>query len=162
MKLIGAVLILLGAVYGYLVYRRSVSQTLQLLRALADDLPLLQWKICVQRHPLPAILAENLRGGISGACLWQPLERRLAQARESLAVCWDQTMDELPVMIAQRLAPLGKLLPLGGDTLSEMIGEVHRELLQMVQEQERQQKLTLRLSAAVSFSAAALLILVLV
>ena len=70
-------------------------------------------------------------------------------------------MDELPKTIAQRLAALGGLLPIGGDALAEVIGEVHRELLQMLQEQERQQQITLRLSAAVSFSVAALLILVL-
>ena len=161
MKFIGALLVLLGAVIVYLVRRRSVAQRLQLLRALADDLPILQWKICVQRCPLPVILAENLSGGISGACLWQPLAQRLMQASESLSVCWEQTLDELPVMIAQRFAPLGKLLPIGGDALSVMIDELHRELLQLVQEEEKRQQLTMRLSAAMSFSAAALLILIL-
>ena len=161
MKLIGATLVLLGAVYGYLVRRRSAAQSLRLLRALADDLPLLQWRICVQRCPLPAILAEDLSGGISGACLWQPLAQRLAQAKESFSSCWDQMMDELPVTIAQRLSPLGRLLPIGGDTLAEVLDEVHRELLQLLQEQEKRQQLTLRLSAAISFSAAALVILVL-
>ena len=161
MKLTGATLILLGAACGYLVRRRSVAQSLLLLRALADDLPVLQWKICVQRCPLPVILAEDLSGGISGACLWQPLAQRLAQAGESFSTCWEEMMDGLPATIAQRLSPLGRLLPIGGDTLSEMLDEVHRELLRLVQEQEKRQQLSLRLTAALSFSAAALLILVL-
>lgn len=161
MKLIGATLIILGAALGYLVRRRSAAQRLQLLRALADDLPLLQWKVCVQRCPLPDILADDLNDGISGELLWRPLAQRLAQASENFSVCWVQTLDELPVMIAQRLAPLGKLLPIGGDALSVVIDEVHRELLRLVQEEEKRQQLTLRLSAAMSFSAAALLILVL-
>ena len=162
LKLIGATLILLGTVYGYLVYRRSALQLLQLVRALADDLPILRCRICVQCCPLPMILAEDLGDGISGVYLWRALAQRLARAQDSLSACWDQTMDELPAPVAQRLAPLGKLLPVGGDTLAEAIGEAHRELLQLVREQEERQQLTLRLSAAVSFSAAALLILILV
>lgn len=155
-------MILLGAAYGYLVYRRAAVRSLQLVRALADDLPVLQCRVCVQRSPLPVILTEDLGGGISGACLWRPLARRLAQGQDSLACCWEQTVDGLPLPVAQRLAPLGKLLSVGGDTLAEAIEEVHSGLLQLAREQEERQRIRLRLSAAVSFSAAALLILVFV
>lgn len=162
MRIMGAALILLGAVYGYLVYRRSAIRTLELLRSLADDLPLLRCKICVHRCALPTILTEDLGRGISGVCLWLPLAQRIAKRRDSLSVCWEQTMDELPLLVAQRLAPLGKLLPVGGDALSKAIEEVHRELLHLAREQEEQQQIKLRLSAAVSVSAAVLLILMFV
>ncbi len=162
MKLMGAVLILFGAAYGNYAYRRSAMWTLHLLRSLADDLPLLQCRICVQRCLLPAILAEDLCHGLGGKHLWVPLAERLARARDPFSLCWEQTMDELPPLIAQRMAPLGKLLPVGGDMLGNAIEEVHRELLLLAREQESRQGVNLRLSAAVSFSAAALLILIFV
>ena len=162
MKLMGTVLILLGAVYGYLVYRRSAMRIPELLRSLADDLPLLRCKICVHRYSLPAVLTEDLGHGISGVYVWLPLAQRLAQKQNSFSACWEQTMDELPILVAQRLAPLGKVLPVGGDTLSKAIEEIHRELHQLAREQEERQRVKLRLSAAVSFSAAALLILIFV
>lgn len=160
MKLVGVVLVFLSAVYGYLVYRCYATQTMQLLRALTDDLQLLRCRICVQRASLPVILTNDLSNGVSGRYLWMPLAERLARAEGSFAVCWERSMDELPAMIAQRLAPLGKLLPVGGDTLARAIDEVYRELSMLAEEQQRSGSVNSRISAAVCFSAAALFILV--
>lgn len=160
MKLVGATMILLGAAYGYLVYRRTAVRSLQLVRALADDLRVLQCRVCVQRCPLPAVLTGDLGEGLSGACLWRPLAQCLARGQDSLPGCWERTVNALPLPVAQRLAPLGKLLSVGGETLARAIEEAHSQLLRLAQEQEGRQRIRLQLSAAVSFSAAALLILI--
>ena len=159
MKLWGVVLIFFSATYGYLVYRHATMLTSRLLRAIADDLPLLQCRICVQRCSLPTIFSEDLCRGLSGRYLWTPLAHRLARGEGTLQVCWDTTMDELPPIIAERLSPLGKLLSVGGDTLSNAIEEVNRGLLLLAQEQQAQQKVRLQLSAAMYFSAATLFVL---
>lgn len=162
MKLWGVVLIFLSAAYGYLLYRHTTMRTLRLLRAIADDLPLLQCRICVQRCSLPAIFSDDLCRGLSGRYLWTPLANRLARAEGTFQACWDSTMDELPPIIAERLSPLGKLLPVGGDTLASAIEEVNRGLLLLAQEEQTQQKVRLQLSAAMYFSAATLFVLVFV
>lgn len=162
MKLGGIVLILFSAGYGYLIYRRSMLCTLRLLREIAEDLQLLAYRICVQRCPLSVILTEDLGRGVSGAYLWTPLAVRIARADGSLDDCWNRTMDELSPLIAQRLLPLGKLLPIGGETLVGAIEEVRKELLRLAREQQEQQMIKLRLSAALCFSAAALFVLVIV
>ncbi|MBR3704982.1 MAG: hypothetical protein IKM11_05805 [Oscillospiraceae bacterium] len=160
MKLMGALLILASAGGGYLVYRHSSMLTLRLLREIADDLPLLRYRICVQRCALPWIIENDLRGGLSGRYLWIPLADNLAHADRSFCICWDQSTGELPPLIAQRLSPLGKLLPAGGELLSDAMDEIHRELLRLACEQQERQTIHQRLSAAVCFSAAALLVLV--
>ena len=160
MKAAGVILVLLSAVYGYLVYRRSATHTLLLLRALTDDLLLLRCRICVQRASLPTILAKDLCHGLSGRYLWEPLSERLTRAEGTFCVCWERSMDELPALIARHLTPLGRLLPVGGDTLSHAIDEVHGELLTLACEQQRCNAVNLRLSAAVCFSAAALFVLI--
>ena len=160
MKLAGSILVIFGAVYGYVVNRQAATQTMRLLRALTDDLRLLRCRVCVQRATLPSILADDLSDGLSGRYLWMPLVARMSRAEGAFADCWDKTMDELPAVIAQCLAPLGKLLPVGGDTLAHAIDEVHRELLALADEQQRSYAVSSRLSAAVCFSAAALFILI--
>lgn len=160
MKLLGSVLVFISALYGYLLYRHGAARTIRLLRELADDLRLLRCRICVQRAALPVILEKDLSDGLSGRYLWMPLAARLARAEGAFDECWERSMDELPLMIAQRLAPLGKLLNLGGNTLERAIDETHRELLLLAQEQQRSSLVNSRLSAAVCFSGAAFLVLV--
>lgn len=162
MKLIGAFLILLSAGYGYFVYRHSTRLTLRLLREIADDLPLLRCRIVVHRCALPHILAEDLGHGLSGKYLWMPLAESLTHTESSFCACWDRAMDQLPPLIVQRLSPLGKLLPVGGDVLESAIEEIHDELVRLLCEQQEKQRMDLRLSAAVCFSAAAFIILVLI
>ena len=160
MKLLGSVLTFISALYGYLVYRRGAVQMIGLLRELADDLQLLKCRICVQRASLPAILENDLSDGLSGKYLWIPLMTRLVHAEGAFDVCWERSVDKLPAMIAQRLAPLGKLLSIGGDTLERALDDVHRELLRTADEQEKMNSVNSRLSAAVCFSGASLLILI--
>lgn len=160
MKLAGIILVFLSAAYGFLLCRQSAVYTLSLLREIADDLPLLSCRICVQRCSLPLILAEDLGHGVSGKHLWIPLAERLACSEDTFCVCWARSIDGLPRMIAQRLSPLGKLMPLGGDVLANALEEIHEELLQIVREQQTQQTVKLRLSAAACFSAATIFILV--
>ena len=160
MKTVGVVLIIFSAGYAYLIYRRCILQTLHLVRSLADDLSLLRCRICVQRASLPVILTNDLSAGVSGKCLWVPLAARLARAEGAFDVCWNRSMDELPPMIAKHLAPLGKLLSVGGETLDRAIDEVHRELMELAEQQQRSSMVNSRLSAAVCFSAAAFFILV--
>ncbi|MBR3704923.1 MAG: hypothetical protein IKM11_05505 [Oscillospiraceae bacterium] len=162
MKLIGAILVLLSAGYGYFVYRHSTRFTLRLLREIADDLPLLQCRICVHRCALPRILAEDLGHGLSGRYLWLPLAADLTHTESSFSECWDRVMDELPPLIAQRLSPLGTLLPVGGNVLESAIEEIHEQLVRLPCEQQKKQQVSLRISAAVCFSAAALFILVMI
>lgn len=159
MKLVGAVMILASAAGGYLVYRRSAVLTLQILRALAEDLALLRCQICVHRRPLPAILDSELNRGIGGAYLWEPLAALLKRCEGTVSFCWESAVKALPPQIAVRLAPVGKLLPVGGDTLARAIDEVREELLALARVQQAQQPARLRLSAAMCFSVAALFIL---
>ena len=58
MKLMGAALVLLGSLGGFLLYRREARCPLILGQALVDDLAVLRWEVCVRRTPLPALLAE--------------------------------------------------------------------------------------------------------
>ena len=160
MKLAGVILILVSAGYGYCVHRRKGMQAMRLLRDLTDDLLLLRCRICVQRASLPLILERDLSSGVSGKYIWVPLAARLARAEGAFDECWESLMDELPEGIAQCLAPLGKLLPVGGDTLASAIDEVHSQLVILADEHRRSTAVSLRLSAAICFSSAALFILI--
>lgn len=160
MRAVGIIMIALSAVGGYSVYRRAALLKLQLIRALAEELALLRCQICIHRRPLPAILDGELCRGVGGEYLWKPLAEFLRRSEGTVQSCWEQAMDELPGMIAVRLAPLGRLLPVGGESLSRAIEEVREELLALAREQQERQSVELRLSAAVCFSLAALFLIV--
>ena len=160
MKLAGVILVFFSAGCGYFLHRRTAAQKECLLRELMDDLQLLRCRICVQRASLPTIITNDLTHGISGRYLWMPLAERLTRAEGTFCVCWNRSMDELPQEIAQRLAPLGELLPVGGETLARSIDELQREFVLLANEQRRENAVSSRLSAAMCFSAAALFILI--
>ena len=155
-------MIFLSAGYGYYIHHHTAQQTMRLLREITDDLLLLRCRVCVQRASLPSILSNDLSRGLSGKWLWKPLAERLAGAEEAFAVCWEKVVDKLPTTVAQRLAPLGRFLPVGGDILAQALDEVHRELTILTREQQRINSVNSRLAAAVCFSVAALFVLVLI
>lgn len=160
MKLAGAIMILISAAGGYLIYRRSAVLTLRLVYAIAEDLALLRCQICVHRRPLPLILSNELNRGPGGEYLWHPLADLLACSEGTICSCWEDAVAALPEVLAVRLAPLGRLLSTGGDTLSCAIDEVRDELLLLARKERTEQAAKLRLSAAMCISAAALFILV--
>lgn len=162
MRAAGIIMIMLSAAGGYYIHRRTAVLRLQLIRALADDLALLRCQICIHRRPLPAILDGELRCGIGGEYLWMPLEELLQRSQGTVQSCWEQAVGGLPDLIAQRLVPLGRLIPIGGEPLARAIDEVREELLVLAHEQRERQSVELRLSAAVCFSLAALFLIVFV
>lgn len=160
MKILGALLILLGAFCGYVVYQRSSMQVLCLSKALADDLAVLRCRICTQRRTLPSVLACDLAQGACAPVLWIPLAHLLEQSEGSVRTCWQTASEALPEPLGRCVSPLGALLPAGGETLSNAVEEARREILAFAGRQQEQQPLKLRLAAAMCFSSAALFILV--
>lgn len=160
MKLMGAALVLLGGLGGFLLYRREARYPLTLGQALLDDLAVLRWEVCVRRAPLPALLVEELDKGAGAAAFWTPLAGMLADA--PLARCWETAASALPEPLGRIMAPLGPLLGAGGEALARAIDEGREELTVYLRAQRQRQSAGERLAAGLCLSGACLLILVLI
>ena len=80
MKWLGAVLVLWGALEGFLLRRRERLLPLRVGQALAEDLEVLRCGVCLCRAPLPEILEHNLAEGEGARYLWGPLAALLSEA----------------------------------------------------------------------------------
>lgn len=156
----GAVLILWGAAALFLQRRREELLPLRLGRALLEDLAVLACQVRVCRTPLPRVLSEHLAEGLGAVWLWRPLLERLG-GEESLPRCWRAAVRALPSPLDRLLAPLGPLLPEGGETLEAAIEETREELTGFVRAEAARQAGQGRITAALCLSGACLLILVL-
>lgn len=165
MRLIGAILIFCGALWGYMKYRAQVMLPLRLARALAGDLAVLRSGVCVNRRPLPALLARELSEGIGAQYVWIPFTNALACSAEGAGMtardCWTQVVDSLPPPLSVWLLPLGPLLGSGGEVVDQAIDEVREELLCYVHTGEERRSEQLKLSAALCFSGACFVVLLL-
>ena len=156
----GAVLILRGAAALFLQRRREELLPLRLGRALLEDLAVLACQVRVCRTPLPRVLSEHLAEGLGAVWLWRPLLERLG-GEEGLPRCWRAAVRALPPPLDRLLAPLGPLLPEGGETLEAAIEETREELTGFVRAEAARQAGQGRITAALCLSGACLLILVL-
>jgi hypothetical protein len=156
----GAVLILWGAAALFLQRRREELLPLRLGRALLEDLAVLACQVRVCRTPLPRVLSEHLAEGLGAVWLWRPLLERLG-GEEGLPRCWRAAVRALPSPLDRLLAPLGPLLPEGGETLEAAIEETREELTGFVRAEAARQAGQGRITAALCLSGACLLILVL-
>ena len=156
----GAVLILWGAAALFLQRRREELLPLRLGRALLEDLAVLSCQVRVCRTPLPRVLSEHLAEGLGAVWLWRPLLERLG-GEEGLPRCWRAAVRALPPPQDSLLAPLGPLLPEGGETLEAAIEETREELTGFVRAEAARQAGQGRITAALCLSGACLLILVL-
>ncbi len=165
MRAMGTVLVLLGAAGAYLLRRRQELRPLQVGQALLGDLAVLRFAICVRRMPLPRVLGENLSQGPGGEALWGPLLAKLRENRGQgvlLYCCWDSTVVALPGELPRILAPLGPLLPAGGERLGAAIDETREELAAYLRAERVKQAQEGRLTAGLCLAGACLLILVLI
>ena len=156
----GAVLILWGAAALFLQRRREELLPLRLGRALLEDLAVLACQVRVCRTPLPRVLSEHLAEGLGAVWLGRPLLERLG-GEEGLPRCWRAAVRALPPPLDRLLAPLGPLLPEGGETLEAAIEETREELTGFVRAEAARQAGQGRITAALCLSGACLLILVL-
>ena len=156
----GAVLILWGAAALFLQRRREELLPLRLGRALLEDLAGEHRQVRVCRTPLPRVLSEHLAEGLGAVWLWRPLLERLG-GEEGLPRCWRAAVRALPPPLDRLLAPLGPLLPEGGETLEAAIEETREELTGFVRAEAARQAGQGRITAALCLSGACLLILVL-
>ena len=165
MRLMGAVLVFCGALWGYMKYRAQVMLPLRVGRALVGDLAVLRSGVCGSRRPLPAILARELSEGPGARYVWIPFQIALACSAEGEGVtvrdCWTHTVDGLPPPLSAWLLPLGPLLGTGGEALGQAIDEVREELLCYVRIGEEKRSEQLKLSAALCFSGACFVVLIL-
>ena len=163
MRVLGALLILSGAAGACLLLRREQLLPLRLGRALLGDLAVLSYQIRVCRAPLPEILEGPLSRGPGAQRLWGPLLERLeAEGEQGIADCWSRAVRPLPPPLGKLLAPLGPLLPAGGEPLSAAIEETREELTRFLREETVRQAAQSRITTALCLAGACLVILVLI
>jgi len=163
MKILGALLVLWGAGGFYFQRRREALLPIRTARALLADLAVLRYQVCVCRAPLPEICTDMLREGLGAQYLWGPLGQSLQDAGEpTLSRCWAKVADGLPPPLDRLLAPLGPLLPVGGERLAGVIEETREELARFSREESARQAGQGRILAALCLSGACLVILVLI
>lgn len=160
MKILGSILMMVGALYAFLQFRRQSISELNLGRELAGDLAVLKREICISRKTLP-LICLGFRNRRSGQVFWEPLRCILAEKKMPVQYCWETATEQLPPALSVRLAPLGVLLGEGGSILASAVDEVREELLKDLGEAERELSLSMRLVGAVCFSSAFFLILML-
>ncbi len=161
MRAAGALLLLTGAGLWCLLRRREGLLPVRVGRALLADLAVLRYQIQVRRTPLPELLEGTLNRGPGAAYLWGPLLARLREGGASLPRCWGASTEGLPPPLGRMLAPLGPLLPAGGETLAAAVEETREELTRFLREETARQAAQGRITAALSLAGASLLILVL-
>lgn len=165
MRALGTVLVLLGGVGLWMQLRREALRPIRVGRAILSDLALLRLEVCTRRRSLPELLETTLDQGLGAETLWRPLGERIRRGRgagESLPACWAGAVEALPVPLGSILAPMGPLLPAGGERLGAAIDETREELTRFLQTEEERQGQAGRLTAGVCLSGACLLILVLI
>lgn len=162
MKLLGALLVLGSAGCWCLLRRREAMLPIRLGRALLNDLAVFRCQILVCRAPLPELLEDVLTEGPGAQWLWKPLLGLLSEERDSLPRCWHRAVGALPPPLGRLLAPLGPLLPAGGEALERAIEETREELTGFLREESARQASQGRISAALCLAGACLVILVLV
>lgn len=163
MKLLGCVLILWAAGYGWLSARKRMMEPLRLAEALLEDLAVLKSRVCIGQLPLPRILARDLRESPGAAALWLPLSQALQNGTApSLPKIWQRQTASLPLPLGRILSPLGPLLGVGGGTLARAIDETREELAGFIRTERHKQAANQKISAALCFSGALLVILVLI
>lgn len=162
MKLLGALLVLGAAGCGCMFRRREGMLPIRLGRAILHDLAVFRYQIQVCRRPLPELLEEDLTSGPAAERLWRPLLNLLSEERDSLPRCWRKALKSLPPPIREPLAPLGPLLPAGGEPLARAIEETREELTRFLREESARQASQSRVTAALCLAGACLVILVLV
>ena len=161
MKGLGILLVLWGTGYFCLQQRRDGLLPVQVGRAILDDLSVVGYQIRVCRTPLPDIL-EGAHG-LGADWLWRPLLERLrSEGARGLPWCWQETAAALPPPLDRYLAPLGPLLPAGGERLAAAIEETREELAGFLRDETDRQASRGRVTAALCLSGACLLILVLI
>lgn len=162
MKLLGAAL-LLGSAGAWSFLRRLEGQLLlRLGRALLEDLAVFRYHVRVCRTPLPELLEEVLDGGPGADRLWRPLGAILGEKGGDLPRCWRMAVRLLPPPLGKLLAPLGPLLPAGGDPLAAAIEETREELTGFLREETARQAARSRITTALCLAGACLVILVLI
>lgn len=162
MRALGALLVLSGALGCYLRRRREGLLPVWIGRALLGDLAVLRSQICLRRTPLPQILEEELAQGLGARWLWTPLGRALRGAGDGgLPRCWAGAVRNLPEPLDRLLAPLGPLLPQGGDRLGAAIDETREELAGFLRAETARQAEQGRVTAALCLAGGCLVILVL-
>ena len=89
MKWLGAVLVLWGALEGFLLRRREALTPLKVGQALAEDLEVLRCEVCLCRAPLPEILEHTLAETREELTrfLRAERERQAAEGRITAALC---------------------------------------------------------------------------
>ncbi|MDE7244652.1 MAG: hypothetical protein K2O18_11865 [Oscillospiraceae bacterium] len=162
MKLLGTILILLGAAGLFILRRREGLLPLRVGQAVAADLAVLRREICVCRRPLPEICTEILTDGPGAAYLWGPLGRYLQENECSLPDCWARAAAALPAPLGPLLAPLGPLLPAGGEQLADAVEQTREELSRFLRAEAERQAACGKITAALCLSGACLVILVLI
>lgn len=162
MKLLGALLLLGSAGALSLLRRREGQLPLRLGRALLEDLAVFRYHIQVCRTPLPELLEEVLTDGPGAERLWRPLRARLSEEGDPLPRCWHMAVRTLPPPLGKLLAPLGPLLPAGGDPLAAAIEETREELTRFLREETVRQAARSRITTALCLAGACLVILVLI
>ena len=161
MKLLGALLLLGSAGAWSLLRRREGQLPLRLGRALLEDLAVFRYHVQVCRTPLPELLEEVLTDGPGADRLWRPLGGFLEEG-ETLPRCWSSAVRTLPPPLGKLLAPLGPLLPAGGETLAAAIEETREELTRFLREETARQAAQSRITTALCLAGASLTILVLI
>ena len=141
MKLLGAAL-LLGSAGAWSFLRRLEGQLLLRLGR--------------------ALLEEVLDGGPGADRLWRPLGAILGEKGGDLPRCWRMAVRPLPPPLGKLLAPLGPLLPAGGDPLAAAIEETREELTGFLREETARQAARSRITTALCLAGACLVILVLI
>jgi len=161
MKLLGALLLLGSAGFWCLFHRREAQAPIRLGRALLNDLAIFRYQVQTCRTPLPELLEDYLTDSPAAAVLWNPLRILLSEERYSLPQCWQITVLPLPPPVRKLLAPLGPLLPAGGEPLSSAIEETREELTRYIRDETVRQTAQNRISTALCLAGAGLVILVL-
>ena len=161
MRGLGVLLILWAAAGGFVLERRRSLAPLRLAQALAVELGVLSAGVCRGRRPLPELLMGELSQGAGAAALWRPLLALLEGEQGTLSACWGRACRDLPSPLDAMLAPLGPLLPEGGEPLERAVEETREELTGFAGEERARQAAAGRLTAAVCLSGACLAILVL-
>lgn len=161
MKLLGALLLLGSAGAWSFLRRREGQLPLRLGRALLEDLAVLRYHVQVCRTPLPELLEEVLAEGPGADRLWRPLGSFLEEG-DALPRCWSRAVRTLPPPLGKLLAPLGPLLPAGGEALAAAIEETREELTRFLWEETARQAAQSRITTALCLAGASLTILVLI
>lgn len=161
MKLLGALLVLGAAGCWCLARRREGMLPIRLGRAVCNDLAVFRYQIQVCRTPLPELLEEYLADSPAAGQLWRPLLQLLSEERDSLPRCWQKAVSLLPPPVRKLLAPLGPLLPAGGEPLADAIEETREELTRFLRDESARQASQCRVTAALCLAGACLVILVL-